>query len=55
MELNKFADELIVRIGGYKRHILLPRQVAAHDNIKAKLEDCILELIFEGEPDGQTE
>ncbi len=29
VELMKVAGELIVRVGSFKRHILLPRQVAA--------------------------
>ena len=49
VELNKFSDELVIRIGGYKRHILLPRQVASYDSIKAKLDDQFLSIIFEGE------
>ena len=31
-------DELIIRIGSFKRHILLPKQVAAFDAIKARVE-----------------
>jgi arsenite-transporting ATPase len=49
VELNKFNDELIVRIGGFKRHILLPRQVASLDPVKAKLKDRYLHIYFEGE------
>jgi arsenite-transporting ATPase len=52
VELNKFSDELIIRIGGYKRHIMLPRQVASYDSVKAKLDDQYLNIIFEGAPDG---
>jgi len=53
VELNKFSDELIIRIGGYKRHILLPRQVASYESIKAKLDDQYLNIIFEGEHHGE--
>ena len=52
VELNKFIDELIVRIGGFKRHILLPRQVASMQPVKATLEDQILQIYFEGEYHG---
>lgn len=46
IELNKFADELIVRLGGFKRHLLLPRQVAASKSVKAKLIDDHLCISF---------
>lgn len=49
IELNKLFDELIVRIGSFKRHILLPKQVAAHDSVYAKLDGQYLNIIFEGE------
>ena len=48
VELNKFVDELIVRIGGFKRHILLPRQVASLNPVKAKLKQQYLHIYFEG-------
>lgn len=47
VELNKYSDELIIRIGGYKRHIMLPRQVASYDSVKAKLDDQYLNIIFD--------
>jgi arsenite-transporting ATPase len=49
VELNKSFDELIVRIGSQKRHILLPRHVAAYNVINAKLDNHYLNIIFEGE------
>lgn len=52
VELNKYADELIVRIGGFKRHIMLPRQVASLDPVKAKLKNQYLHIYFEGERHG---
>lgn len=52
VELNKFIDELIVRIGGFKRHIMLPRQVASLDHVKAKLKKQYLHIYFEGENHG---
>jgi len=53
VELNKYSDELIIRIGAYKRHILLPRQVASYDSIKAKLDGQFLNITFEGEKNGK--
>ena len=38
VELNKISDELIVRVGSFKRHVLLPRQVAASKSVSAKLD-----------------
>ena len=52
VELNKFSDELIIRIGGYKRHIMLPRQVASYDSVRAKLDDQYLNIFFEGDHNG---
>jgi len=53
VDLNRVADELIIRIGGFKRHLLLPRQVAASKSIKAKMEDQHLSIFFKGEDHGQ--
>ena len=49
VELNKLYDELIVRIGSFKRHILLPKQVAAYQTVNARLDGDHLNVIFEGE------
>lgn len=48
VELHKISDELIVRVGGFKRHVLLPRHVAASSPVKARLEGEQLHIIFEG-------
>jgi arsenite-transporting ATPase len=53
IELNKRTEELIVRIGGFKRHILLPRQVAPLTSVKAKLEDEFLNISFQGDDHGR--
>ena len=53
VELNKLYDELIIRIGSFKRHILLPKQVAAFDAVKAKLDGQHLNITFEGEGHAQ--
>jgi arsenite-transporting ATPase len=49
VELNKIADELIVRVGSLKQHILLPRQVAAMNTVKATLEGRDLLVRFGGD------
>ena len=53
VELSRVADELIIRVGGFKRHLLLPRQVAACSSVKAKLEGQHLSIFFRGENHGQ--
>jgi arsenite/tail-anchored protein-transporting ATPase len=52
VELNKVSDELIIRVGGFKRHLLLPRQVAASPSVKARLEGQHLSIFFKGEDHG---
>ncbi len=47
VDLNKISDELIIRVGGFKRHILLPRQVAASKSVSAKLDGADLSVQFE--------
>ncbi|MDP6178436.1 MAG: TRC40/GET3/ArsA family transport-energizing ATPase [Desulfatiglandales bacterium] len=54
VELNKRSDELIVRVGSLKKHVLLPRQVAASKSVKAKLEGEHLSIsFFKGDDHGQ--
>ena len=38
VELSKRNEELIVRIGGFKRHVLLPRNIAARNPSGARVE-----------------
>ncbi len=52
VELNKVSDELIVRIGSFKKHLLLPRHVAASKSVTAKMEEEYLNICFEGENHG---
>jgi len=47
VDLNKISDELIIRVGGFKRHILLPRQVAASRSVSARLDGADLSVQFE--------
>ena len=49
VELSRISDELIVRVGGFKRHVLLPRQVAAAKEVRARMEDRHLYIHFRGE------
>jgi arsenite-transporting ATPase len=51
IDLSKISDELVLRIGSYKRHILLPRQVAARNTVKAKIEEPYLNITFGGGAD----
>jgi arsenite-transporting ATPase len=47
VDLNKISDELVVRVGSFKRNILLPRQVAAATIVSAKLDGEYLRIHFE--------
>ena len=46
-------EELVIRIGGFKRHIMLPRQVASLNVVKAKLEGAYLNVLFKGDKNGR--
>ena len=52
VELNKLHEELVIRIGGFKRHIMLPRQVASLNTVKARLEGEYLNVLFKGDENG---
>jgi arsenite-transporting ATPase len=52
LELNKLHEELVIRIGGFKRHIMLPRQVASLNTVTAKLEGEYLNVLFKGAEHG---
>ena len=49
VEINKVSDELIIRLGSFKRNLLLPRQVAASKSVKARLEGETLCICFKGD------
>jgi arsenite/tail-anchored protein-transporting ATPase len=55
IDLSKISDELILRIGSYKRHILLPKQVAMLNSVKAKIEEPYLNVFFGGEAHEQKQ
>jgi len=52
VELNKLHEELVIRIGGFKRHIMLPRQVASLNAVTAKLDGEYLNVLFKGDEHG---
>jgi arsenite-transporting ATPase len=49
VELDKVSDELILRIGAFKKKILLPRQVSASELIKARYEGENLFIYMKGD------
>jgi len=51
VEVSKSENELIIRIGSFKRHILLPRKVAHYNPLGAKLKGQYLVVTFGGEYD----
>ncbi|NOZ24413.1 MAG: TRC40/GET3/ArsA family transport-energizing ATPase [Planctomycetes bacterium] len=48
IDLSKSGGELIVRIGNYKRHVLLPRSMAGREPSGAKLDGDKLTVTFGG-------
>lgn len=48
VELSKRNEELIVRIGGFKRHVLLPRNIAARAPTGARVEQDKVVIKFGG-------
>ena len=53
VDLKRISDELIIRIGNFKRNILLPRQVAATCTISARYEGQNLCIFFKGDSNGK--
>jgi arsenite-transporting ATPase len=49
VELSKRNEELIVRVGGFKRHVLLPRNIAAREPSGAKVERDKVVIKFGGD------
>jgi arsenite-transporting ATPase len=54
IDINQLPDELILRIGSYKRHIPLPRQVASLESVSAKIEASTLNIVFQGGTSGKS-
>ncbi|MBM4042426.1 MAG: ArsA family ATPase [Planctomycetes bacterium] len=55
IDLMKNNDELIVRVGSFKRFVALPRRVAALEPSAATLEGGHVRIVFGGSPDGQED
>ncbi|MBW2340596.1 MAG: ArsA family ATPase [Deltaproteobacteria bacterium] len=55
IELNRLPEEVVVRVGEFKKHILLPRHVSAYKEVKAKMDGSYLDIIFGGNKDGKEE
>ena len=53
VKLNKISDELIIRAGSFKRHLLLPGQIAATKSVKATFKGQHLFIHFKGDDHGQ--
>jgi arsenite-transporting ATPase len=54
IDLIKNHDELILRVGSFKRFVALPRRVAALEPSEATLEGGYLRVVFGGSSDGET-
>jgi len=55
IEINRLPEEMVVRVGEFKKHILLPRHAAAYKDVKAKMDGSYLDIIFGGKKDGKEE
>ncbi|MBW1692478.1 MAG: hypothetical protein JRJ70_17420, partial [Deltaproteobacteria bacterium] len=53
VEVHRLADEIVIRIGGFKKHILLPRHLAAYKDITAKMDKDCLHIVFGGKGNGK--
>ncbi|MBW2003445.1 MAG: ArsA family ATPase [Deltaproteobacteria bacterium] len=53
VELNRLPEEMVIRVGGFKRHILLPRYVSTYKDVTAKIDGNCLNIIFGGKSDGK--
>jgi len=54
IDLMKNGDELVLRVGSFKRFVALPRRVAALEPREATLENGYLKVTFGGRADGQA-
>jgi arsenite-transporting ATPase len=48
IEINRFPEEVILQVGGFKKHVLLPRYASAYEHVSAKMEGDVLKIIFGG-------
>jgi len=53
VELNRLPEEIVISVGGFKRHILLPRHVNAYKDVRAEMDGNHLNIIFGGKKDGK--
>ena len=54
VELSRISDELIVQVGGIKRHVMLPRPVAGAETIRAWFEGRDLHIFLKGDDHGEA-
>jgi arsenite-transporting ATPase len=54
IDLKKVGLEVIVRVGGQKRTIMLPPALAGYETGGARFRDGALEVVFERGPDGRA-
>ena len=53
INLSKKGDELIIKVGVFRRHVLLPKRMAVFEPQKAKIEGKVLIITFGGREDGK--
>jgi len=46
---------MVIRIGGFKRHIPLPRYAKTYKDVTAKMDGNYLDIILGGKKDGRDE
>jgi arsenite-transporting ATPase len=54
IDLKKIGLEVVIRVGGQKRTIVLPPSLAAHRPRSAQFEDGALSVTFEKDEDGRA-
>jgi arsenite-transporting ATPase len=53
IELNRLPEELVIRIAGFRKHILLPRYAARYKDVRAKMDGEYLNIVFGGKDHGK--
>ena len=53
VEIHRLPEEIVIRIGGFKRHILLPRRLAAYKETTARMDKGYLHITFGGKGNGK--
>ncbi|MEE8449982.1 MAG: ArsA family ATPase [Thermodesulfobacteriota bacterium] len=49
LDLSRSYDELVIRVGGFKRHVPMPRSVGSAEPTQARIEGNTLTIYFGGE------